>query len=233
MTDFQMSLIAGGGVFLVAVIAYNKWQEHRARKTVEEVFTNDQDDVLMQGGGAAPAMSAAQGQAAARAVSPAAVPAAGGRREPTFDGSELHTDASPSLPADAGAHADGAMQYAPLLAEDEQGEPADAVIGGLVDPLIDCLIPLALEDRRRAATAILPTLQTLRHVGNKPIHYIGLHRQRRLGTGHAPAAQYTKLQAGVQMASRTTALNELEYSELVTRLRSLADEIGAEPDVPT
>jgi hypothetical protein len=43
---------------------------------------------------------------------------------------------------------------------------------------------------------------------------------------------YTKLQAGVQMATRTTALNELEYSELVTRLRAVADEIGAEPEVP-
>lgn len=43
---------------------------------------------------------------------------------------------------------------------------------------------------------------------------------------------YTKLQAGVQMASRTTALNELEYSELVTRLRAVADDIGAEPEIP-
>jgi hypothetical protein len=43
---------------------------------------------------------------------------------------------------------------------------------------------------------------------------------------------YTRLQAGVQMATRTTALNELEYSELVTRLRAVADEIGAEPEVP-
>ena len=40
---------------------------------------------------------------------------------------------------------------------------------------------------------------------------------------------YTKLQAGVQMATRTTALNEIEYSELVTRLHAVADEIGAQP----
>jgi hypothetical protein len=36
----------------------------------------------------------------------------------------------------------------------------------------------------------------------------------------------------VQLATRSTALNELEYSELVTRLRAMADEIGAEPEVP-
>jgi hypothetical protein len=43
---------------------------------------------------------------------------------------------------------------------------------------------------------------------------------------------YTRLQAGVQLATRNTALNELEYSEMVTRLRAVADEIQAEPDVP-
>jgi hypothetical protein len=78
---------------------------------------------------------------------------------------------------------------------------------------------------------ILPALQTLRHVGNKPIHYIGLH----VNGDWEPITHggvYTKLQAGVQMASRSTALNELEYSELVTRLRALADEIGAEPEIP-
>jgi uncharacterized membrane protein YebE (DUF533 family) len=38
MTDFQMSLIAAGGVFVVGVISYNKWQEYKARKSVERAF---------------------------------------------------------------------------------------------------------------------------------------------------------------------------------------------------
>ena len=108
--------------------------------------------------------------------------------------------------------------------------PASELATSLVDPLIDCLIPLALEVAVRG-DKILPALQTLRHVGNKPVHFIGLH----VNGDWEPITHggvYTKLQAGVQMASRTTALNELEYSELVTRLRALADEIGAEPEVP-
>ena len=48
MTDFQMSLIAAGGVFVVGVITYNKWQEHKARKTVARAFSSDHDDVLMR-----------------------------------------------------------------------------------------------------------------------------------------------------------------------------------------
>ena len=108
--------------------------------------------------------------------------------------------------------------------------PAAELATSLVDPLIDCLIPLALEAPVRG-DKILPTLQTLRHVGNKPVHFIGMH----VNGDWEPITHggvYTKLQAGVQMASRTTALNELEYSELVTRLRALADEIGAEPEIP-
>jgi len=100
----------------------------------------------------------------------------------------------------------------------------------LVDPLIDCLIPLSLETPVRG-DKILPILQKLRRVGNKPIHYIGFA----VSGEWEPIVHggvYTKLQAGVQMATRTTALNELEYSELVTRLRAVADEIGAEPEVP-
>jgi hypothetical protein len=74
-------------------------------------------------------------------------------------------------------------------------------------------------------------LQTLRMVGNKPVHYIGMA----VSGDWEPIAHggvYTRLQGGVQLASRSTALNELEYSELVTRLRAMADEIGAEPEIP-
>src|SRR5437763_6960155 len=54
MTDLQMSLIAAGGVFVVGVLSYNKWQEYKARKSVERAFASDHDDVLMKTG-AAPA----------------------------------------------------------------------------------------------------------------------------------------------------------------------------------
>ena len=55
MTDLQMSLIAAGGVFVVGVVTYNKWQEYKARKSVERAFASDHDDVLMRTGEGAPA----------------------------------------------------------------------------------------------------------------------------------------------------------------------------------
>jgi hypothetical protein len=232
MTDLQMSLIGGAVVFVGAVFAYNKWQEHKARKSVERAFGSEHDDVLMGAG----AEQADDPSASAPAAVARSAPATG-RAEPTLDGAP----AAPAARQEPALHARGAGQHDPDLGPptvraDEapataQTDGADAdKATALVDPLIDCLIPLALEVAMRG-DKLLPALHTLRHVGNKPIHYIGLA----VSGEWEPIVHggvYTTLQAGVQMASRTTALNELEYSELVTRLRALADEIGAEPEIP-
>jgi hypothetical protein len=179
------------------VIVYNKWQEHKARKSVARAFSSDHDDVLM------------------RSDDP--------RQEPSF---ELHSGS-----ADKGYQDEQDMHdNVPILHGTDPTTPAAELAISLVDPLIDCLIPLALEVAVRG-DKILPILQTLRHVGNKPVHFIGLH----VNGDWEPITHggvYTKLQAGVQLASRTTALNELEYSELITRLRAVSDDIGAEPEIP-
>ena len=225
MTDLQMTLFGAGGIFIVGVFSYNKWQEYKAKKSVERAFSNDHDDVLMRSG-AAPAPAAA----------PASSPLPEARHEPSF---ELGGDPAASDAPGDGAAASSASAFdaasgsadAPVAARAADGAtPAAELATSLVDPLIDCLLPLALEAPVRG-DKILPALQTLRLVGNKPIHYIGLH----VNGDWEPITHggvYTQLQGGVQMASRSTALNELEYSELVTRLRGMADEIGAEPEIP-
>src|SRR5471032_3284571 len=210
MTDLQMSLIAAGGVFIAGVFTYNKWQEHKAKKSVERAFSTDHDDVLMRSGDTAPTV----------------------RHEPSFslDDEAGHMQAGAVVGSAGGGgvggdHGVGADHAATLPVA-----PANEQATSLVDPLIDCLLPLALEGAARG-DKLLPVLQTLRMVGNKPVHYIGLA----VSGDWEPIVHggvYTKLQGGVQLASRSTALNELEYSELVTRLRAMADEIGAEPEIP-
>lgn len=196
MTNIEMS-ISIGAVIVAGVIVYNKWQEHKARKSVARAFSSDHDDILM------------------RSDEP--------RQEPSFDPRTAGGDKGP-------LHESDLHDSVPVLHGTDPATPAAELAISLVDPLIDCLIPLALEAAVRG-DKILPVLQTLRHVGNKPVHFIGLH----VNGDWEPITHggvYTKLQAGVQMASRTTALNELEYSELVTRLRAVSDDIGAEPEIP-
>ena len=222
MTDLQMSLIAAGGVFVVGVITYNKWQEHKARKGVERAFASDHDDVLMRADGT-------PGERSEPVLDVGGMPGAE-TGEPTF-GAQAAAPVGGGVSSNGdGAHGIEALAAAgPLPGMTSDAAPAE-VAENLVDPLIDCMIPLALDGAARG-DKILPSLGKLRRVGSKPIHYIGLA----VNGDWEPIVHggvYTKLQAGVQMATRTTALNELEYSELVTRLRAVADEIGAEPEVP-
>ncbi|UMR29804.1 cell division protein [Massilia sp. MB5] len=258
MTDFQMSLIAAGGVFIVGVISYNKWQEYKAKKSVERAFASDHDDVLMRSGEEVQAPSARHEPSFSLDETP--LPDAGSGAyaapehvegdlpAPSFAPDAEETDhaahaADPAARAHHGANgaapaagAAGAASAGAAGAPSAPQRSADASVPAaelatsLVDPLIDCLLPLELEAPVRGEK-ILPALHKLRFVGSKPVHYIGLA----VSGDWEPIVHgtvYTKLQGGVQLASRSTALNELEYSELVTRLRGVADEISAEPHIP-
>jgi len=226
MTDLQITLFGAGGVFIVGVFSYNKWQEYKAKKSVERAFSTDHDDVLMR-----------EGDAPVADVQEPVL-----RQEPRFDAAPA-AKAEPSFGAppaavvpDAPVHAEPSLADAdpapanPVAPAQQEVSAASEQATSLVDPLIDCLLPLSLEAPVRG-DKILPVLQTLRLVGNKPVHFIGLH----VNGDWEPITHggvYNRMQGGVQLASRSTALNELEYSELVTRLRGVADEIGAEPEVP-
>lgn len=206
MTDLQTSLIAIGSAIVVGVISYNKWQEYKAKKSVERAFSTTPDDVLMEPGAAAHASHEL-------------------RQEPSLDG-EAQQVGSTAIDETgiAGQSMDSAVASpsASVAPEPERDLP--------VDSLVDCAIPLALEAPAYGEKIILP-LQGLRHVGSKPVHFIG---QRENGQWEpiVRGGVYVALVAGVQLANRASALNELEYSELVTRLRQVADEVNAEPDVP-
>ena len=218
MTDLQTSLMLIGGTIVVAVISYNKWQEHKAKKTVERAFSSTHDDVLM---------------------SPRAEPAAGEsqRFEPTMeaDGALAQPKVQPQVRGDAARNdqqpVDNAVDSAVEFSAVQPVKPAAAPQKELpVDPLVDCVIPLALGSNLRGEKIIGP-IQSLRHVGNKPVNFVG---QRVDGDWEAivHGGAYSALLAGVQLANRSTALNEIEFSELVMRLRQVADELDAEPDVP-
>ncbi len=99
-----------------------------------------------------------------------------------------------------------------------------------VDEFIDCMVSLEFENPQRG-DKILPEIQSIRIAGNKPVHFIGVTSEGKRETlSHANA--YTQLLAGVQLVNRSGALNELEYSELVMKLRQIADNLSAFIDIP-
>ena len=100
-----------------------------------------------------------------------------------------------------------------------------------LDALIDSIAALRLEAPISGGVA-LPHLPPSRRAGGKPFLIEGLNTET--GDWEAPLAtqRYGEFQAGVQLANRTGALNEIEYSEFVQKVQAFADGIGAMPDFP-
>jgi hypothetical protein len=100
-----------------------------------------------------------------------------------------------------------------------------------LDALVDAMATLAVEVQVSGDMAAMH-LPPSRRAGGKPFMIEGLNAET--GEWEQPVAgqRYREFQAGVLLANRTGALNEIEYSEFVQKLQVFADAIGAAPDVP-
>lgn len=128
--------------------------------------------------------------------------------EPTFD----NTDA-------------GVVQDAPLpvLAR----KPA-------MDALIDVIATLALDPLAPAVSgdAAIAALPATRRAGTKPFSIEGYNLNSLVWEMPLPGQRYGGFQAGVQLANRSGALNEIEYSEFVVKTQAFADAVNATPEFP-
>jgi hypothetical protein len=122
MSDLQLALLAGGGVFVLAVIALNAWQERRARRKAEKAFGDRPPDALFDG------------------------PRAGERREPTIGampGAPAPVDMPPPLarggpeeleaPAAAAAEISSRIDTVAVILAD------DPIMREQLAPLLDAL----------------------------------------------------------------------------------------------
>ncbi|MDH4059436.1 MAG: cell division protein FtsZ [Aquincola sp.] len=109
--------------------------------------------------------------------------------------------------------------------------PVPARRGARIDALIDAIAMLAVEAPVTGET-VLAHLPPSRRAGGKPMLVEGLNAESGEWEPPAAGARYGELQAAVQLANRSGALNEIEYSEFVQKTQALADAIGAVPDFP-
>ncbi|TFZ04860.1 cell division protein ZipA C-terminal FtsZ-binding domain-containing protein [Ramlibacter rhizophilus] len=100
-----------------------------------------------------------------------------------------------------------------------------------LDALIDVIAPVAV-DGPVSGDAALAALPPTRRTGSKPFAVEGLNER----SGHwevpQPGQRYTAFQAGVQLANRHGALNDIEFSEFVMKTQGFADAVGGMPDFP-
>ncbi|WP_063549874.1 cell division protein ZipA C-terminal FtsZ-binding domain-containing protein [Burkholderia territorii] len=261
MDELTLGLIGAGAVVVGGVVVYNAWQGAKVRRrmprpmpeeTAEAMNRPERDEELpfiepvrqpVRREPAAPAPAAAAASASAEAA----------RVEPTFGGV-----APADTPADLQAEATGgdvqsassghaeqvdegavaATQEAP--AADASNEPAEPVLPAattissappaIVDRRIDCIVPIRL-GAPLPGDKILPVAQRLRRAGTKPVHIEGKPEGGQwelLQNG----VRYEELRAAAQLANRSGALNELEFSEFVTGVQQFADAIDGAPEFP-
>jgi hypothetical protein len=204
MSTLQVSLAIIGGLVLVGVVVYNAWITRRNLPRTAGDLGSEPGAV----GNSVPAAS----------VFPPVSPGADedGRIDPVLDEEAL---ARPVHLSDLG-HLNSA---APASSPPDKRPTLDA--------LIDVIAPLALE-AEVSGDAVLAALPGTRRVGSKPF---AVECQSALSTEwEAPrlGQRYHALQAGVQLANRAGALNDIEFSEFVVKAQAFADTLGAMPDFP-
>jgi hypothetical protein len=221
MSTLQVSLAILGGLVLAGVVAYNAWVTRRSAPRTARAYDEE-----------GPNEAVPPGEPAGRSRFDPSSPEGDGqamedqRIEPVLD-EGLATGAD--LRAEASGDGATAPRSTPVT--------LNHVVAGAVerkaplDELIDAITPLSLETAV-SGDAVLAALPGTRRVGSKPFAVEGLSDITGEWEAPRPGQRYHTLQAGVQLANRAGALNDIEFSEFVVKAQGFADAIGASPDFP-
>lgn len=100
-----------------------------------------------------------------------------------------------------------------------------------LDVLIDAIAPISL-DAPVSGEMLLSHLPPSRRAGSKPMLIEGLNSHSGEWEFPQPGQRYREVQAGVQLANRSGALNEIEFSEFAQKLSLLAEALGGMVEIP-
>jgi hypothetical protein len=205
MSTLQISLAIIGVVLLTLIVAYNAWTARRnAPKKARSPADLERDSEQAL------------------------------RHEPAFDGDSAHSVAPPPDSIHSQYDIDAGLISQGL----DVGDPLDLPtiararrrrLG--LDPLIDAIAPLQA-DQQVSGDAALAALPPTRRAGSKPFSIEGFNEAEQEWQRPVAGQRYRQFQAGVQLANRTGALNEIEFSEFVMKTQAFADAINAAPDFP-
>jgi len=140
--------------------------------------------------------------------------------------------------------------------DEASGQAQDGLEGAGIEPTLDLAafdvasFPLPVLDKKAAIDALIDTIATIspetevsgdaalaampstRRVGAKPFAIEGFSEARQQWEKPLAGQRYLSFQAAVQLANRSGALNEIEYSEFVMKTQAFCDTINATPMFP-
>jgi hypothetical protein len=100
-----------------------------------------------------------------------------------------------------------------------------------LDALIDAIAPIEL-DAPISGDAAIAAMPATRRAGTKPLMLEGQNAASQAWEQPVPRERYTALQIGVQLANRSGALNEIEFSEFVQKAQACADAVSGNIALP-
>lgn len=103
-----------------------------------------------------------------------------------------------------------------------------------MDSLIDVIATIALDAVHPSigGDVALAAMPSTRRAGSKPFAIEGYNLMTQVWEMPVAGQRYGGFQAGVQLANRSGALNEIEYSDFVVKTQAFADAIAATPEFP-
>ena len=119
---------------------------------------------------------------------------------------------------------EAAAQTEPILTDDFSSLPQPDRKPQL-DALIDVIATIEV-DHPVSGDAALAALPVTRRVGTKPFHVEGCSDLSGEWEALVAGRRYSAFQAGVQLANRVGALNNIEFSEFVVKTQAFADAVG-------
>lgn len=262
MTELQMGLLGLGGVAVVGVVVYNKWQEYRHRKLAKQLLNAQHTDVLLnerdgvgtqRGVEQEPEFDIGKdGRIAEQASEPApdnSLEAAENlldRVEPV-----LHFEAEPEAPREptlARRLPSVDLDSLPIPEKQPESVPDPAVnqvSGAVVDshdipqplhllsPTVDYIASFEAVEPATSFQILGVQRDVLARI-RKPIHWIGFNEQTREWEPIIDdgASQYRCIQAGLQLADRQGPLSDSDLSVFVMAMQDLAEQMMAMTDLP-
>lgn len=235
MSNLQISLAVIGAVLLALIIAYNAWTARRnapkkPRPTEpgtpaepisrqEPAFDHLLDQALhpARSGHDAAGHSLDDAHAGAGGHAHAHAQAQAGE-EGSLNGAGASTDANGKV----------------LISKPPKPTPPAAVVPDRrlgLDSLIDAIATLHCEQPVHGE-AVLTAQPPTRRIGSKPLAVEAWNEAGQQWELPVATQRYSRFQAGVQLANRTGALNEIEFSEFVQKVQSFADTIHAAVEFP-
>lgn len=214
MSNLQISLAVAGVVLLCLIFAYNTWSNRRHAPRRPDRTASIRQRIDPGESRAAPASASGVDITSGHTAAP----------DPLLS-EPAAAAAAPALPPlavtgdlfpDLGVESPGGTPHDDPLPERRWG----------LDPSVDAIISLRLDVPVTGETALLVQPAT-RRAGSKPFGIEGRNAANGLWEDLCAGHSYTELQAGVQLANRTGAINDVELAEFTDKVRQFAERIGA------